>query len=76
MSSFMSLEVEELERQILMEKHLISPEHTQNTNGKGVIISEHEDISIMVNEEDHLRIQVLFQGQLKRRGNWPIKLMT
>lgn len=60
-------EVEELERQILMEKHLISPEHTQNTNGKGVIISEHEDISIMVNEEDHLRIQVLFPGlQLKK----------
>ena len=59
-------EVEELERQILMEKHLISPEHTQQTSYKGVIISEREDISIMINEEDHLRIQVLFPGlQLK-----------
>ena len=55
-------EVDELERQILMEKHLISPEHTKKTSNKGLILSENEDISIMVNEEDHFRIQVLMPG--------------
>lgn len=59
-------EVDQLERQILMEKHLISPEHTKKTSSKGLILSENEDISIMVNEEDHFRIQVLLPGlQLK-----------
>jgi protein arginine kinase len=50
-----------LERQILMEKHLISPQHAQDQRaGRGVVLSPDEAVSIMVNEEDHLRIQVLF----------------
>lgn len=50
-----------MERQVLVEKHLISPQHSQNPNG-AVILRRDEAISIMVNEEDHLRIQCLLPG--------------
>lgn len=55
-------EVDSLERQVLVEKNLISPRHTEETAYKGLVLSTNEDISIMINEEDHLRIQVLFPG--------------
>lgn len=51
-----------LERQILIEKHLVSPEFVQEKPNRGLIISSDEVISIMINEEDHLRIQVLYNG--------------
>lgn len=46
----------------LVEKHLISPQFAANGKGRGVLISKDESISIMVNEEDHVRIQVLREG--------------
>ncbi|MCK8816240.1 protein arginine kinase [Natroniella sulfidigena] len=52
----------EFERKMLVEKHLISPEHTQTNKHKAVALSEDETISLMVNEEDHLRVQVLLPG--------------
>ncbi|HWJ03331.1 MAG TPA: ATP--guanido phosphotransferase, partial [Verrucomicrobiae bacterium] len=55
-------EVPQLERYILVEKHLISPQHAENPVGKGVAIKEDQSVSIMVNEEDHLRIQCLLPG--------------
>ncbi len=54
--------METLERQILAEEHLISPSHTHNPQHKAVILSDKSNVSIMVNEEDHLRIQVLKPG--------------
>lgn len=51
-----------LEREILVEEHLISPSHVQNPQHKAVIMNDKSNISIMVNEEDHLRIQVLKPG--------------
>lgn len=51
-----------LERQILVDKHLISPQQAKEARHKGVAVSEDESISVMVNEEDHLRIQVLAPG--------------
>ncbi len=51
-----------LERQVLVEKHLISPALAQDARGKAVAISENESTSIMVNEEDHLRVQILTPG--------------
>ncbi|MBM3254162.1 MAG: protein arginine kinase [Candidatus Omnitrophica bacterium] len=51
-----------LDRQFLIERHLISYEHAQNPDHKAVIIGEKEIISIMINEEDHLRIQVMHSG--------------
>lgn len=50
------------ERQVLVEKHLISPEHAGEGPGRAVVIREDEAVSIMVNEEDHLRIQCLVPG--------------
>ncbi|MFA6281330.1 MAG: protein arginine kinase [Candidatus Omnitrophota bacterium] len=55
-------EVSELDRQFLLERHLISQEHTVNLEGKGLVISSDEKISLMINEEDHLRMQVIFSG--------------
>ncbi|MCJ8009758.1 protein arginine kinase [Lederbergia wuyishanensis] len=59
------LEVEDLkslQKRVFVEKHLISPRLAENASHGAVILSENEDISIMVNEEDHIRIQCLFPG--------------
>lgn len=52
----------EIDRQLLVERHLISKPHAQAEGARGVAVSEDETVSIMVNEEDHLRIQVLRSG--------------
>ncbi|MEE0858811.1 MAG: protein arginine kinase [Acutalibacteraceae bacterium] len=46
----------------LAERHIISPNFAKNRAGKYLLISDDESISIMINEEDHLRIQVLSEG--------------
>ncbi|EGL83493.1 ATP:guanido phosphotransferase [Caldalkalibacillus thermarum TA2.A1] len=51
-----------LEKKVLVEKHLISPLLAEEARAGAVILSENESISIMLNEEDHLRIQCLFPG--------------
>lgn len=63
-------EIPELERLVLVEKHLISPEHAQKSEYKGVIINNEGSVSIMVNEEDHLRIQCFASG-LELDTLWP-----
>ncbi|WP_130860886.1 protein arginine kinase [Gracilibacillus phocaeensis] len=51
-----------IEKQGLVEKHLISP-YLANKSGHGAaLISENEQVSIMINEEDHLRAQLYFPG--------------
>ena len=55
-------ELTPLERQILVDKHLISPEFLNNYEAKAVVLRDDEVVSIMVNEEDHLRIQCLLPG--------------
>lgn len=58
-----------LEKQVLVEKHLISPDLTQRKIG-AVLLQENEQVSIMINEEDHLRIQCILPGfQLNRVWN-------
>ena len=60
-------ELSDLEKQILVERHLISRELSGAKAGAGVIISKDQAFSVMMNEEDHLRIQVLRSGfQLKK----------
>lgn len=51
-----------LERQVLVEKHLVSPQLTDTKRHGAVILSEDETLSIMVNEEDHIRIQCIYPG--------------
>ncbi len=52
----------EVERNLLVERHLISREHTAGEPGRAVAVSDDERLSIMINEEDHLRMQVLRSG--------------
>ena len=52
----------ELDRLFLVERHLISREHATEAGSKEVAVSEREIISLMVNEEDHLRLQVMQSG--------------
>src|SRR5215218_756399 len=52
----------EMDRLLLVERHLISKHHAAAEGARGVAIGENETLSIMINEEDHLRIQVLRSG--------------
>jgi protein arginine kinase len=52
----------EVDRQLLVERHLISRPHAAAEGARGVAVGEDETTAIMVNEEDHLRIQVLRSG--------------
>ncbi|MCS7338622.1 MAG: protein arginine kinase [Verrucomicrobiae bacterium] len=56
-----------LEKQLLVERHLISREHAAKGAGSGVVFTRDESICVMINEEDHLRMQALRPGfQLKQ----------
>jgi len=48
--------------EFLVERHLISKEHADSEGARGVALNDEETVSIMVNEEDHLRLQVLKSG--------------
>ena len=52
----------ELDTQLLMERQLISRELASMDGPRGVIVGPGEHVSVMLNEEDHLRIQVLQSG--------------
>lgn len=51
-----------LDRQLLVERHLISRQHAEAEGNRGVAINPNETVALMINEEDHLRIQVLRRG--------------
>lgn len=55
-------ELTELEKLVLVEKHLISPSLANESRSGALILSQREDVSIMINEEDHLRIQCMRPG--------------
>jgi protein arginine kinase len=50
------------ERQVLVERHLISRQHATKGKGCAALISAGQEISVMVNEEDHLRVQAMRAG--------------
>ena len=51
-----------LERQLCVEKHIISPQLVKEAKNSRVLLKEDESVSIMINEEDHIRIQSLLPG--------------
>lgn len=53
-------QLQPIESRVLVEKHMISPNLAQGSNHGAVLINEGQSVSIMVNEEDHLRLQCLF----------------
>lgn len=55
-------ELQPLQKRVLMEKHLISPYLAETSSYGACLLSENEELSIMINEEDHIRIQCLFPG--------------
>ena len=55
-------ELETLDRQFLVERQLISREHAGAEGSRGVAFPPEENVSLMINEEDHLRIQVMRSG--------------
>ncbi len=52
----------EVDRLLLVERHLISREHAAGADEKAVVVGDREIVALMVNEEDHLRLQVLQSG--------------
>lgn len=67
-------ELDSIDKQFLVERHLMSHEHAVSGDGKALIVSEEEVLSVMVNEEDHLRLQVMQSG-LNLTESWRIMNM-
>src|SRR6266571_7907719 len=60
-------ELAELDKRVLVERHLISREHAAKGSGSAVVVNKRQTLSIMLNEEDHLRMQSIRSGlQLKQ----------
>jgi protein arginine kinase len=55
-------ELDSIDKQFLVERHLMSYEHAQKADNKAVMIDDGEILSIMINEEDHIRMQVMQSG--------------
>jgi protein arginine kinase len=58
-----------LDKQILVERHLISREHAAKSSGSGLVLNREETLCVMINEEDHMRMQALRPG-LQIRNAW------
>ncbi len=64
-SRFSCLDVDNIstgEKVSLVERHLVSPEFIGTKGEKTVLLMDDESVSIMVNEEDHIRLQVMCEG--------------
>ncbi len=62
-ATFFPLEdLDNIDKQFLIERHLMSHEHAAPGPGKALIVSADESLAVMINEEDHLRIQVIQSG--------------
>ena len=57
------------QRQLLVERHLISPALAKSKGQRGVLFNADESLSVMINEEDHLRLQAILPG-LQTRAAW------
>ncbi len=55
-------DISEIDREFLVERHLMSQEHAVCVEQKGLVVGDGEMLSIMINEEDHLRMQILRSG--------------
>lgn len=62
-------ELFEREKGVLLEKHLLSPDILQHTPGRYLAVNGEESLAVMVNEEDHLRIQAILPG-LQTEAAW------
>ena len=68
-------QLSERDRAILVEKHLMSPALEEKLPYRNLVVSDDASIVIMVNEEDHLRIQSMASGlQLQQAYNRAVKI--
>lgn len=69
-------DMDEITKMSLLEKHLVSPNFVMNKENTGaMLINDDENISVMINEEDHLRIQVMTSGlDIENLMNFSIEL--
>jgi len=61
-TTFRLMDLDSIDKQFLIERHLMSLELAQKSDHKAVVIDEEENIAIMINEEDHIRMQVMQSG--------------
>src|SRR3954451_15880372 len=66
--SVLSQDLSALEKQVLVERHLISREHAAKGVGSAVVMNRKQTLSIMINEEDHLRMQAIRSGLQLRQA--------
>lgn len=65
---FATSRLSEMDRQVLVERHLISPALARERAFRGILVTDGEQCSVMINEEDHLRVQVMQSGLQLREG--------
>jgi protein arginine kinase len=59
---FRLADLDAIDKQFLVERHLMSIEHSQKAEYKALLVDDEEIIAVMINEEDHLRIQLMQSG--------------
>ena len=64
-------DLSKVERNVFVEEHLISPNLAKSNDYGSFLLRQDEKVSIMINEEDHIRIQVLLSG-LNTEKSWEI----
>ncbi len=64
-------ELADIDKEILFERHLISRDHLSKGEGSGFVVREDEQVSALVNEEDHFRLQAMLPG-LNLSGAWEL----
>lgn len=67
-------DITSLDRHYLKERHMISPEYARKSDDRALIMRIDESIGVMVNEEDHLRIQCFLPG-MRLMEAWRIALI-
>lgn len=70
---YKATDIENIDRDFLVERHLISPVFLNGDLSKAVLIGPKERVSVMINEEDHLRIQGLSSG-LDPKGSFDLAM--
>jgi len=68
---YRSTDINSLDQNFLVERHIISPEFMKNGTGRGLYIDNSRHLSIMINEEDHIRLQVI-SGGLSMNECWEL----
>ena len=63
--------VDNVDKQFLVERHLMSHEFALRSENKALVVTSDEIVSLMINEEDHIRLQVMQSG-FNLEGAWKI----